>query len=79
MGFSSDLSCQWLCIISSDCQALSSNGFEIRLIMYNNAHLCRNMFEFCLQRLLVFGAGIHIFLQHCINTQETLVKRQKKM
>lgn len=38
------------------------------------------MFVFCLQLFLVPGAGIPIFLhlQHCTNTQQSLVKRQEK-
>lgn len=79
MGFSSDLSFQWLCITSSDCQPLSNNGLEMHLIMHNYAHLCRNMFGLCSLGLLVSGVGIPIFLylQHCTNTQQSSVKRQK--
>lgn len=80
MGFSSNLSFEWLRITSSDCQLLFNNDLEMYLIMHNYAHLRRNMFGLCLLGLLVSDAGIPIILHllHCINVQQNSVKRQAR-
>lgn len=80
MGFSSNLSFEWFCITSSDCQLLFNNDLEMYLIMHDYAHLRGNMFGLCSLGLLVSGAGIPIILHllHCINTRQNSVKKQER-